>query len=578
VPVCTDLLSVGADTVIRKGCSFTGYRAVGGTIEFGGISVGCDAVVGESSVLEIGTALGDGAQLGHASALHTGQVVPAGERWHGSPGQPTGTDYRTVPPARCGGARRALFAAVQLVNLLAGLPAVVTVSLLVARWIPPFPALLDLDALEVKPAGFIVLPLVLSGMLLFGGTGFGLLFVVTVPRVLRAVLSPGRAYPLYGPAYWVYRAIARYTSRPFFVRLFGDSSYIVGYLRALGYGVDPAGQTGSNFGAQLSHETPYLISIGAGTMVSDGVSFLTADFSSTSFRTSPVTIGTRCFIGNSLSVPSGLRLGDDCFVGTKTMLPLDGQRREKVGLLGSPPFEIPRNPSHDHRFDLTRTEFRRRIIAKNGHNLRTIAVFLLVQWIRLTLSLLLGLGALQVSFQLGVAAAGLASIVIAVADVGYRVLVERAVTGFRPLRPQYCSIYHPYFWWHERFWKLSTQPAMLNGTPFKGLLWRLLGVRVGRRLFDDGCGISEKSLVSIGDHVTLNAGTTLQAHSMEDGVFKADNIVIGAGASLGSGAFVHYGVTIGAGSRLGSDSFLMKGEEMPPGSQWWGNPAREIRV
>ena len=60
-------------------------------------------------------------------------------------------------------------------------------------------------------------------------------------------------------------------------------------------------------------------------------------------------------------------------------------------------------------------------------------------------------------------------------------VVERAATGFRRLQPQFCSIYEPYFWWHERFWKLSTQPGVFNGTPFKAIAWRLLGVPVGRR-------------------------------------------------------------------------------------------------
>ena len=45
-------------------------------------------------MLDIGTAMGDGAQLGHASSLHAGQAVPAGERWHGSPAQRTEVDYR----------------------------------------------------------------------------------------------------------------------------------------------------------------------------------------------------------------------------------------------------------------------------------------------------------------------------------------------------------------------------------------------------------------------------------------------------------------------------------------------------
>ena len=62
--------------------------------------VGKDALVGEATVLDIGTSMGDGAQLGHSSSLHAGQAVPDGERWHGSPAQPTDVDYQRVPTAR----------------------------------------------------------------------------------------------------------------------------------------------------------------------------------------------------------------------------------------------------------------------------------------------------------------------------------------------------------------------------------------------------------------------------------------------------------------------------------------------
>ena len=68
--------------------------------------------VGEKTVLDIDTSMGDGAQLGHASALHSGQAVPAGERWHGSPAQRTDVDYARVAPARCGTLRRVWFCAV----------------------------------------------------------------------------------------------------------------------------------------------------------------------------------------------------------------------------------------------------------------------------------------------------------------------------------------------------------------------------------------------------------------------------------------------------------------------------------
>ena len=102
-------------------------------------------------------------------------------------------------------------------------------------------------------------------------------------------------------------------------------------------------------------------------------------------------------------------------------------------------------------------------------------------------------------------------------------------------------------------------------------------MRGARRLFDDGCTMPEKTLVTIGDDVTLNANSTIQCHSQEDYTFKSDRITIGAGCTLGGGAFVLYGVTMGEAAVLAPDSFLMKGEEIPQRAQWGGNPAREIR-
>jgi non-ribosomal peptide synthetase-like protein len=168
--------------------------------------------------------------------------------------------------------------------------------------------------------------------------------------------------------------------------------------------------------------------------------------------------------------------------------------------------------------------------------------------------------------------------VIPLLSVGWFVLVERATTGLAVLVPRGCSIYDRAFWRHERFWKVQfTQYVQgFNGTPFKPLIWRMLGVRVGRRVFDDGCGIVEKSFVSIGDGCTLNAASEIQAHSQEDGAFKSDRITIGANCTIGVGTFVHYGVTMGDGAELAPDSFLMKGEEVPPRERWGGNPAREM--
>jgi non-ribosomal peptide synthetase-like protein len=160
------------------------------------------------------------------------------------------------------------------------------------------------------------------------------------------------------------------------------------------------------------------------------------------------------------------------------------------------------------------------------------------------------------------------------------VITEHLVTRFRRLRPQYCSIYDPYFWRHERYWKVNWSDfyGLLNGTPFKGMLWRMLGVRVGRRFFDDGIFLSERSLVTIGDDCTANQSSSLHAHSQEDGIFKSDYITIGSRVTIGANAFMNYGATAGDDVTIEPHAFVMKGDEIPSGARWSGNPAVEIRV
>src|SRR5206468_2680704 len=55
VPVCTDLLTVVAGSVIRREAIFYCYRAQAGRIEIGPVTLGRDVFVGERSVLDINT-------------------------------------------------------------------------------------------------------------------------------------------------------------------------------------------------------------------------------------------------------------------------------------------------------------------------------------------------------------------------------------------------------------------------------------------------------------------------------------------------------------------------------------------
>ncbi|QUQ68765.1 Pls/PosA family non-ribosomal peptide synthetase [Kutzneria sp. CA-103260] len=579
-PVCTDLLSIGDGTIIRKDTYLTGYRARAGWIQTGAVTVGRDAFVGEKAVLDIETSIGDGAQLGHVSSLHTGQSVPHGERWHGSPAQPTEADYRGVEPAACGIARRAGYSVVQLASaLLLYLPLMLGATDWLFDAVPGLTALSDSDEPAFTSWTFVGVALVASLVLFFGSVLLGLLVVTTLPRLLNLLIKPDKVYRLYGLRYAAHRGITGLTNRKFFVELLGDSSYIVGYLRCLGYRLAPVVQTGANFGKQVKHDTPYLVSVGSGTVIADGLSIANADYSSTSFRVSAASIGQHNFLGNDIVYPARGRTGDNCLLATKVLVPIDGEIREDVGLLGSPSFEIPRTVERDIRFHhmASGDELPRRLAAKNTHNAITIAWFLLSRWGYAFVVTLIGFWASGLRGSWGASAIALFAVLSLLFGVVYFALVERAATGFRGTQPSYCSIYQLDCWRRERFLKMSGHVHMaLNGTPLKNVAWRLLGVRLGRRLFDDGCTMAEKDMVTIGDDCMLNAGSSIQCHSLEDFAFKADRITIGSGCTVGVGALVHYGVTMGDGAVLAPDSFLMKGEEVPPHARWGGNPAREM--
>ena len=260
-------------------------------------------------------------------------------------------------------------------------------------------------------------------------------------------------------------------------------------------------------------------------------------------------------------------------------MPIDGEVREGVGLLGSPSFEIPRSVARDSDLDVRDpAELRRRLGAKNRHNAVTIALRLLSRWIHLFGLTLLSLGSVNLYQVWGAPAVLPLTIAGLLFTVAFFVAVERAVDRLQTVAPAGCSIYVRTFWRHERAWKVPSESyyKAFDGTPFKNVLWRLLGVRIGRRVFDDGCFLTERTFTAIGDDCTLNAGSVIQCHSQEDGAFKSDHTVLGAGCTLGVGSFVHYGVTMGAGAALAPDSFLMKGEEIAPRGRWGGNPAIEF--
>jgi non-ribosomal peptide synthetase-like protein len=352
-------------------------------------------------------------------------------------------------------------------------------------------------------------------------------------------------------------------------------------MRFVGWNLNKVEQTGSNFGTNQQHDNPFLCDIGSGTMVSDGLSMINMYQSSSSFRLARTRIGDRNYLGNNIHYPPDGRTGANCLLGTKVMIPIDGPVRENVGLLGSPCFEIPRIVDRDKALlDALSPETRRqRLHQKNFYNLVTVSLFLFGQWLFLFATLVVWQLALLNYPRYGVFALFAAAVATSWGAILYFGLLERLTLGFKRLQPKIATIYEPYFWFHERHWKLSDSPIvrLFPGTPFKNLISRLVGVRIGRKVYDGGCIMTDRTLVEIGDYANLNEASVLQAHSLEEGAFKSDLVRIGKACTLGPAAFAHYGVTMGDHSVLAADSFLMKGEVLDPHTVWCGNPAKLCR-
>ena len=566
LPVCTDLLTVGAGAVIRRDAFFNCYHAEAGRISTGSVTIGARAHVGEAAVLGLGAALGDDARLGHASSLGDGETIPA-------------EDAADAPDVVAGpettGWRPVLYTVAQLAtSVLVSVPLALGVIVWVASLVREHTSLLagGPTAWTTYPVALLVAGLLYTAFLIVGFAT-----AVIIPRLLNRFLQPGRTYPVYGVHYWAQRTVERISNQPFFPRLLGDSSYVVPYLRAIGYDLSEVVQTGSNFGLEVKHDNPHLCTIGRGTMVADGLSMINVDYSGTGFRLARAEVGADSFLGNYIAYPPQASVGDDCLLATKVRVPMAGERRSGIGLLGSPAFDIPRSVRRDDRFGpLGAADLRTALSAKNRHNLLSIGLYAGAWCLHLAELLVLATAAVALATVIGPPAFALAGVGAVALRMVHFALAERATTGFRALQPLTCSIYDPRFWRHERFWKMAQQPLILDGTPFKSLTWRLMGVRIGRRVFDDGCAIVEKTLTTIGDDCTLNVRSIVQAHSQEDGSFKSDRIVIGAGCTLGTASLVHYGTTLGEGVVLAADAFLMKGQEAPAHTRWAGNPAREL--
>jgi len=567
-----DLLSVGDASSINVDSTMLGFTVAGGSLNFGSIMIGRDCYVGARTLLRENVQIEDGGRLEDLSMLPSGSVIARGETWQGSPAtcQETGRAFNADLLSRHGTpVRRFWFGFAQAIGV------VIVPVLIVASILPGMALMHHLNAADDYYWYLLLSPLV------------GLTFVIILASLIIALkwLLIGRiragTYPLYGGL----------SLRKWFVDELLDLSvdvlgplystlYLTPWYRALGAKLGRFAEVST-----ASFISPDLLTVGDGGFIADIVSLGAARIEDGQITVDHVTIGKEAFVGNSALLQPGTALGDNCLIGCLSMPP-QGRNSVPAGTswVGSPAMQLPHR-SVNSSFGIETTysptpklvvlrlfiELWRVILPSAGFLCTASLMFSAISILRDEIEnwQLAVLFPLLYTLSCGL----FVSVVIAFKWLlmgRYRPMERPLWSGF-VWRTELVTALHDYF----------AGPLVLEalrGTPFLAWYFRMMGVKVGRRVFLDTVQISEFDLVTIGDDAQLNSDATLQTHLFEDRVMKMSHVRVGSNCVVGEESLVLYDTTMLPGSTLGGLSLLMKGETLPPDTHWEGTPARKAAV
>jgi non-ribosomal peptide synthetase-like protein len=560
-----DLMEVGDDAHIGPDTLMTGCVVEGGMLKVGKITLGKRCFIGTRCALRPGAKVGDDGWLGDLSLVRSEGVVYPGKRRAGSPAVPVPAPESPPTPARTSRARRAAFGA------LCGLGLFLFPALIVTAVLP------GLALLQALSGSLGLWYLAFTPLVALSFVGLFALEVVALKWLFVGRVRPG-THPLYGWHHFRKWLVDRLLDlglevlRPLFASL-----YQVPWYRLLGARIGRRSETST-----ATFLSPDLVSIGAESFVADNVALGAARVEAGVLTVTPVVIGTRTFVGNSAVVPAGTEVGDGCLVGCLSLAPPEA-RKPGTSWLGSPAFLLPRRQesarfSEEETFRPTRKLLVQRALVEGVRLVLPATCFLALSGLLLAAVVALG----GVLAWWGVALLfpvlfGLCGLAACLVTAG----LKWAVVG--RYRRREAPLWSPFVWRSELITCLREALAdvyllrALQGTPWLCWLFRLLGARVGKRVFLDTTDITEFDLVDLGDDAALNNGCIVQTHLFEDRVMKMSHVRIGERCSVGAGALVLYDTDVKEEASLDDLSLLMKGEVLPARTAWTGIPAIPAR-
>jgi hypothetical protein len=151
-------------------------------------------------------------------------------------------------------------------------------------------------------------------------------------------------------------------------------------------------------------------------------------------------------------------------------------------------------------------------------------------------------------------------------------------TRLRPFRGGYFTAAAVPWYLHNGLFYLVrfTFLPFVTLTPFATLFFRAMGMRMGRRPRITTEFISDPSMITLGDDVTIGGSAHVFCHYGGAGRLCIAPVVMGDRVTIGQKATVMGDVVIGDGAIILAHSVLLPGTRVGAGELWGGVPARPI--
>ena len=118
---------------------------------------------------------------------------------------------------------------------------------------------------------------------------------------------------------------------------------------------------------------------------------------------------------------------------------------------------------------------------------------------------------------------------------------------------------------------------VITPTPLSNLFFKLMGMKLGEKVYNNTSYITDANLIEIGNNVTIGGSATIIAHYSQRGVVIINPVKISSKVTIGLRAIVFGGVEIGEGATLMPNSVVLPKTKIPAGEVWGGVPATKIR-